>query len=127
LADCTFASCSFNKRIEDFSGDLRKFNDYLEEVETIMFNLIYDLDDAQTQEKIEQYRQENKDLIAMNAMKQINEDKAIAFKIDKEIKEKQLRKEAFQNQSVEDAIAKQMEGQELINKLVFLADVGNKR
>jgi CDK-activating kinase assembly factor MAT1 len=127
LADCTFALCSFNKRIEDFSGDLRKFNDYLEEVETIMFNLIYDLDVAQTQEKIEQYRQENKDLIAMNAMKQINEDKAIAFKIDKEIKEKQLRKEAFQNQSVEDAIAKQMEGQELINKLVFLADVGNKR
>lgn len=104
-----------------------------------MFNLIYELEYnldqfndssvAQTQDKIEQFRQENKELIAANAAKQViflyfiyklTEDKAIAFKIEKEKKEKQLRKEAFRNQVIEKQKAKQKESQEIIDKLVFL-------
>ncbi|KAI8847052.1 CDK-activating kinase assembly factor MAT1-domain-containing protein [Chytridium lagenaria] len=61
----------FNKRLEDFNGDLRKYNDYLEEVEEIMFNLINDVDVQATNERIERFRQENKDLIAANLAKQV--------------------------------------------------------
>jgi hypothetical protein len=53
----------------------------------------------------ERFRQENKEIIGLNRNKQVynfllqmTEDKAIVFSIEKEKKEKQLRKEAFQQQ-----------------------------
>ncbi|KAJ3066920.1 TFIIH/NER complex subunit [Rhizoclosmatium hyalinum] len=62
----------FNKRLEDFNYDQRKFDDYLEEVEDIMFNLINDVDVQATNERVEKFRQENKDLIAANLNRQVS-------------------------------------------------------
>ncbi|EGN96102.1 hypothetical protein SERLA73DRAFT_185644 [Serpula lacrymans var. lacrymans S7.3] len=55
----------FNKRREDFS-DLRAYNDYLEEVEDITFNLINDIDIQQTEARIALHRAENATLIELN-------------------------------------------------------------
>ncbi|KAG8217300.1 CDK-activating kinase assembly factor MAT1-domain-containing protein [Butyriboletus roseoflavus] len=55
----------FNKRREDFP-DLRLYNDYLEEVEDITFNLINDIDVPETEARIERYRKENAPLIELN-------------------------------------------------------------
>ncbi|KAH7914677.1 CDK-activating kinase assembly factor MAT1-domain-containing protein [Hygrophoropsis aurantiaca] len=55
----------FNKRREDFL-DLRGYNDYLEEVEDITFNLINDIDVAQTEERIQAHKKENASLIEKN-------------------------------------------------------------
>lgn len=63
---------SFNKRIEDFNGNLRLFNDYLEEVEDLLFNLVNDIDIQKTSERIEKFRQENKEIISQNVAKQVN-------------------------------------------------------
>ncbi|KAF8558483.1 CDK-activating kinase assembly factor [Imleria badia] len=55
----------FNKRREDFA-DLRSYNDYLQEVEDITFNLINDIDVAETEARVERYRKENATLIELN-------------------------------------------------------------
>ncbi|ENN81238.1 CDK-activating kinase assembly factor MAT1 [Dendroctonus ponderosae] len=55
----------FNKKEEDFAN-LREFNDYLEEVETIIYNLSNDLDVINTNKKIEQYKKDNREFIQKN-------------------------------------------------------------
>src|SRR5271170_719026 len=56
---------SFNKRREDFKS-LRAYNDYLEEVEDIIFNLVNGTDVKQTEAKVSAYEAENKSSIAAN-------------------------------------------------------------
>ncbi|KAL4065351.1 CDK-activating kinase assembly factor MAT1-domain-containing protein [Scleroderma yunnanense] len=55
----------FNKRREDFP-DLRSYNDYLEEVEDITFNLINEINIPETEARIDAYRKENAALIELN-------------------------------------------------------------
>lgn len=107
----------FNKRLEDFDNDLRRYNDYLEEVEVIMFNLINDVDVQATNERIDQFRQENKDLIAMNMSKQLNEDKLISHRLKREREEKLMRRDAYLAQAVMEARAKEAERETVINEL----------
>ncbi|POW09003.1 hypothetical protein PSTT_07092 [Puccinia striiformis] len=57
----------FNKRPEDFAT-LDAYNNYLEEVEDITFNLINGVDVAETEAKIKQFQNENQELIAQNAV-----------------------------------------------------------
>ncbi|KAI8923303.1 CDK-activating kinase assembly factor MAT1-domain-containing protein [Entophlyctis helioformis] len=98
-------------------GNLRAYNDYLEEVEEIMFNLIEDVDVQQTQERIERFRLENKDIIAANMSRQMTEDKMASLRLEREKREKQLRKEAYIAQVEEEAKAKKQEQADIINKL----------
>ncbi|KAH6570566.1 hypothetical protein BASA50_010827 [Batrachochytrium salamandrivorans] len=107
----------FNKRLEDFGGNLRVYNDYLEEVEEIMFNMINDVDVQQTQDRIERFRLENKDIIATNMSRQRTEEKAASLRLEREKREKQLRKEAYVNQALEEEKAKKHEQIEIINRL----------
>ncbi len=53
----------FNLKEEDF-GTLREYNDYLEMVEDIIFNLVNDIDVQETNRRIAVYKQKNKDQIA---------------------------------------------------------------
>lgn len=59
----------FNKRREDFI-DLRAYNDYLEEVEDIAFNLINDIDRETTEARIKVYHAENQALIELNEQRE---------------------------------------------------------
>ncbi|KAI6036855.1 CDK-activating kinase assembly factor MAT1-domain-containing protein [Pisolithus microcarpus] len=59
----------FNKRREDFP-DLRSYNDYLEEVEVITFNLINEINIPETEARIEAYRKENAALIELNVRRE---------------------------------------------------------
>lgn len=58
----------YNKKEEDFAT-LREYNDYLEEIETIVYNLTNNIDIVNTNKKIEQYKRENKELIMKNKAK----------------------------------------------------------
>lgn len=58
----------FNKKEEDFAT-LREYNDYLEEIETIIFNLVNNIDVVGTNKKIEQYKKDNKEIIMKNKAK----------------------------------------------------------
>lgn len=55
----------FNKREEDFET-LNDFNEYLEEVENIIFNLTNNIEIIATNQRIDQFKKENKDIIAKN-------------------------------------------------------------
>ncbi|XP_066141702.1 CDK-activating kinase assembly factor MAT1 [Euwallacea fornicatus] len=52
----------FNKKEEDFAS-LREYNDYLEEIETIIYNLTNNIDVINTNKKIEQYKKDNREQI----------------------------------------------------------------
>ncbi|XP_033207702.1 CDK-activating kinase assembly factor MAT1 [Belonocnema kinseyi] len=58
----------FNKKEEDFPT-LREYNNYLEEIENIIYNLANNIDVIETNKKIEQYKRENKELILKNKSK----------------------------------------------------------
>ncbi|KAJ4939470.1 hypothetical protein JOQ06_028918 [Pogonophryne albipinna] len=58
----------YNKRDFDFPG-LREYNDFLEQVEDIVFNLTNNIDVENTKLRMEQYQKENRDLIQRNKVK----------------------------------------------------------
>jgi CDK-activating kinase assembly factor MAT1 len=55
----------FNKKEEDFET-ADEYNNYLEEVEEIIFNLMNNVDIVNTNKRIEQYKRENRDIIQKN-------------------------------------------------------------
>ncbi|KAI9329569.1 CDK-activating kinase assembly factor MAT1-domain-containing protein [Obelidium mucronatum] len=107
----------FNKRLEDFNMDQRKYDDYLEEVEDIMFNLANGVDVQATNERVERFRQENKDLIAVNSSRAALEERAISNKLKREREEKRIRREALLLHEMNESRSKEMEKQALIDEL----------
>ncbi|KAI8608325.1 CDK-activating kinase assembly factor MAT1-domain-containing protein [Chytriomyces sp. MP71] len=107
----------FNKRIEDFGGDEKAYDDYLEEVEDILFNLANDVDVQATTERVEKWRQENKTLITQNSARQQKEDRVIANRLKREQEEKLIRRDALKMHELEEARMKELEKQHLIEEL----------
>ncbi|KAF7662632.1 hypothetical protein LDENG_00231110 [Lucifuga dentata] len=66
----------YNKRDFDFSS-LREYNDYLEQVEDIVYNLTNNIDVEDTKQKMEQYQRENRDLIQRNKAKLTREQEEL--------------------------------------------------
>ncbi|KAK4852979.1 hypothetical protein QYF36_001841 [Acer negundo] len=62
----------YNKREDDFPS-LREYNDYLEEVEDMIFNLIEGVDVQAIEEKIKQYQKENAEQIIVNQARKAEE------------------------------------------------------
>ncbi|KAK4279983.1 hypothetical protein QN277_011669 [Acacia crassicarpa] len=62
----------FNKREDDFPS-LREYNDYLEEVEDMTFNLIEGINVAAIEEKIAKYQEENAEQIMINRARKAEE------------------------------------------------------
>ncbi|CAN7015305.1 unnamed protein product [Brassica rapa subsp. trilocularis] len=58
-------SAIYNKREEDFSA-LKDYNDYLEEVECMIFDLVDGINVGAIEEKIKRYSQENAEQIMVN-------------------------------------------------------------
>lgn len=63
----------FNKTQQDFDR-LRDYNDYLEEVESIIFNLVNKVDVEKTEKKLAAYEQSNRNLIKANMVRQRQEE-----------------------------------------------------
>lgn len=58
----------YNKKEDDFPS-LDAYNNYLEEVETIIYNLQNNIDVIETNKRIEQYKKENRDSIMRNKLR----------------------------------------------------------
>lgn len=71
----------YNKREDDFPS-LKDYNDYLEEVEDMTFNLIEGIDVAEIEAKIAKYQEENAEQI-INARARKAEELAAALKASK--------------------------------------------
>ena len=82
----------FNKTETDFE-DLRQYNDYLEDVELITFNLTQGVDVEETERKVKQYEAENKASIQSNEARSAAEHQEAleAEEYDKQIRAEQAR------------------------------------
>ncbi|XP_030628590.1 CDK-activating kinase assembly factor MAT1 isoform X1 [Chanos chanos] len=66
----------YNKRDTDFPSP-REYNDYLEQVEEIVFNLTNNIDVENTKQMMEQYQRENRDIIQRNKAKLTREQEEL--------------------------------------------------
>lgn len=108
----------FNKKEEDFNS-LKEFNDYLEEVETIIFNLSNNIDVVETNKKIEQYKRENRDTIMKNKSKIGREELELEELLEEEKHQEELRKKEILKQEEEERKKKIREKEALIDELMF--------
>ncbi|OCH87413.1 CDK-activating kinase assembly factor [Obba rivulosa] len=106
----------FNKRREDFP-DLHAYNDYLEEVEDITFNLINDIDVAETEARIVQYRQENAALIELNIQREEQYAQYLKEQEDFERQEREQRAAELRRAEEEEREEREKGRREIIDKL----------
>ncbi|KAH9966446.1 CDK-activating kinase assembly factor MAT1-domain-containing protein, partial [Russula dissimulans] len=106
----------FNKRREDFP-DLRSYNDYLQGVEDITFNLINDIDMAETQARIAAHHKENAALIELNQQREEAYAQALKEQEEAERRERQLRADALRRAEEAERDAREGERRALIDNL----------
>ena len=82
----------FNRRQEEFTT-LLAYNNYLEEVETLTFNLIYNIDVATTQAKLAAYASQNAPIIASNARQASDDARNADAKLAAQMEQANLRRE----------------------------------
>lgn len=73
----------FNKCREDFESD-RAYDDYLEKVEDIVYNMVHGIDLEGTRAFVAKYRRENADSIAANSAKRAEESRNMLDEINDE-------------------------------------------
>ncbi|KAH9484174.1 RNA polymerase II transcription factor B subunit 3 [Psilocybe cubensis] len=106
----------FNKRREDFP-DLRSYNDYLEEVEDITFNLINEVDVPQTEARIAAYRAENAALIELNVQREEAYAQNLKEQEEAERRERELRASQLRREEEEEREEREKDKREIIDKL----------
>ncbi|KAG5342211.1 hypothetical protein C0989_004523 [Termitomyces sp. Mn162] len=106
----------FNKRREDFS-DLGTYNDYLEEVEDITFNLINDVDIAKTEARIQAYREENAALIELNIQREEAYVQALKEQEEADRRERENRAMELRREEEEEREEREKGKKEIIDKL----------
>ncbi|RDB21000.1 RNA polymerase II transcription factor B subunit 3 [Hypsizygus marmoreus] len=106
----------FNKRREDFP-DLRSYNDYLEEVEDITFNLINEIDIPQTEARINAYRAENAALIELNIQREEAYAHALKEQEEGERREREYRAMELRREEEEEREEREKGRREIIDKL----------
>lgn len=92
---------TFNRRREEFE-DLLSYNNYLEEVETLTFNLVYGLDVETTEAKLKAYASQNAPVISRNAAleRQESANTEATFKLQKE--EARLRRQGAKQEDLDE-------------------------
>lgn len=108
----------FNKRQEDFPT-LREYNDYLEEVETIIFNLVFDNDITNTNKMIDSYKRENKDIIQRNKNRQSQEEMELEELLEAEMSQQKEKANLYVNAEAEEKNQKRKAREKLIDELMF--------
>ncbi|XP_064148630.1 CDK-activating kinase assembly factor MAT1 isoform X5 [Loxodonta africana] len=106
----------YNKREEDFSS-LREYNDFLEEVEEIVFNLTNNVDLDNTKKKMEIYQKENKDVIQKNKLKLTREQEELEEALEVERQENEQRRLFIQKEEQLQQILKRKNKQTFLDEL----------
>lgn len=109
----------YNKREDDFES-LRDYNDYLEEIEEIIFNLTNDVDVENTKRRIEQYRQNNRIITAKNKCKSRTRDEELLDElIGYEEQECAYRQQKILEEQKQESRMKTKNKEALIDELMF--------
>lgn len=108
----------FNKKEEDFSN-LREYNDYLEEIESIIYNLANNIDVIETNKKIEQYKKDNKEQISKSKSKLGRSEYELEELIELEKQKEEERRLEIAKEELEAKKKKIREKEALIDELTF--------
>lgn len=81
---------------EDFAT-VEEYNDYLEEIEYIVFNLCNNIDLLNTNKKIEAYKKENRDIIMKNKNRLGREEYELEMELEREKLEEVHRRQELQS------------------------------
>ncbi|XP_025833355.1 CDK-activating kinase assembly factor MAT1 [Agrilus planipennis] len=108
----------FNKKEEDFAS-VREYNDYLEDVETIIFNLTHDIDIVNTNKKIDEYKKNNKEQIMKSKSKMSRDEYELEEMIEFERQQEEIRRSELLLEQVEAKKKKIREKEALIDELMF--------
>ncbi|XP_067012346.2 CDK-activating kinase assembly factor MAT1 [Anabrus simplex] len=114
----------FNKKEEDFDS-LRSYNDYLEEVETIIYNLANNIDVINTNKRIEQYKKDNREQILKNKTKLSKEELELENMLEFEKAQEELRKKELMKLEEEEKKKKLRDKEALIDELMFSTEDAN--
>ncbi|KAI9848918.1 MAG: TFIIH/NER complex subunit [Thelocarpon superellum] len=106
----------FNRRPEDFTS-LLAYNDYLEEVETVTFNLLNGVDVADTEVKLAAYASQNAASISHNIALQRHESESNAARSEAEREQARLRREAARREEEEERKEKLEGKREVLDQL----------
>ncbi|KAF8580693.1 CDK-activating kinase assembly factor [Ramaria rubella] len=109
-------SKEFNKRHEDFA-DLRSYNDYLEMVEDITFNLINEVDVPETEARIASYRAENAALIQLNIQREKMDAQELQEEEERDRREREERMRELRREEEEERQEREKERKAIIDGL----------
>ena len=108
----------FCKKEEDFEN-LRDYNDYLEMIEDIIFNLSNNIDILETNKRIAEYKEKHKDQINKNRHRVSREALHLQDILAEEAKMNQLRLKETQREFMEEKKIKAENSEKLIDDLMF--------
>lgn len=108
----------YNKKEDDFET-VEDYNNYLEEIELIIFNLCNNIEILETNKRIEQYKRENRDIILKNKQRISKEEYELEIILEQEKEMIEMRKKEIQ--SIEEQVKKKkaLEKEALIDELMF--------
>ncbi|GAM22058.1 hypothetical protein SAMD00019534_052330, partial [Acytostelium subglobosum LB1] len=108
---------TFNKRQDNFT-DLFEYNNYLELVEDIIFQLLQGGEEAATaQQRIKEYQRTNQQSISENRAKKEREDSLIAASIAEEQRIREEKRNFYRMQDQQEMAARQAETLKTMNDL----------
>ncbi|XP_060520162.1 CDK-activating kinase assembly factor MAT1 [Cylas formicarius] len=108
----------FNKKEEDFNS-LAEYNDYLEEIESIIYNLTNNIDIVNTNKRIEQYKKENREQIQKSKGRLGRDEYEIEELLELEKQMNEVRKQQIIIEEAEAKRKKIREKEALIDELMF--------
>ncbi|KAI5709079.1 hypothetical protein M8J76_009765 [Diaphorina citri] len=111
----------YNKVEEDFNS-LAEYNDYLEEIEEIVFNLCNNIDILETNKRIENYKRINKDQIMRNKIRQSKTERELSIIIEEEKEAEALKRSQAYLLELESKKRKVANKEALIDELTMTTD-----
>ncbi|XP_030372588.1 CDK-activating kinase assembly factor MAT1 [Scaptodrosophila lebanonensis] len=107
----------YNKREEDF-GSLEEYNDYLEEIESIVYNLCNNIEIIETNKRIEAYKRDNREVIQRNKTRVGRDEYELEEMLELERVQEEARKKELEELELEHKKKKARDKQALIEELM---------
>lgn len=108
----------YNKREEDFAT-LEEYNDYLEEIEDIIYNLCNNIEIIETNKRIEAYKRDNREVIQRNKTRVGRDECALEELLELERVQDESRKKELEELETEHKKKKARDKQALIEELMY--------
>ncbi|KMY92847.1 CDK-activating kinase assembly factor MAT1 [Drosophila sechellia] len=108
----------YNKREEDFAS-LAEYNDYLEEIEDIVYNLCNNIEIIETNKRIEAYKRDNREVIQRNKTRVGRDEYALEEMLELEKVQEEARRKELEELENEHKKKKARDKQALIEELMY--------